>query len=88
MAISLISLFKSGSAKSRIAMTGEVTLRGRVLHVGGIKEKVLAAKRAGITTVILPKKNEKDLIRCSGEGKKRLVIQICRRSKRNIANSF
>ena len=61
MAISLITLFKSVSAKSRVAMTGEITLRGRVLPVGGIKEKVLAAKRAGITTVILPKKNEKDL---------------------------
>jgi ATP-dependent Lon protease len=42
-------------------MTGEVTLRGRVLPVGGIREKVLAAKRSGINTVLLPRKNEKDL---------------------------
>jgi len=42
-------------------MTGEVTLRGRVLPIGGLKEKTLAARRAGITTMVIPKKNEKDL---------------------------
>jgi len=55
------SIFTQRKVKGTIAMTGEITLRGLVLPVGGIKEKVLAAKRAGIKKVILPKKNEKDV---------------------------
>ena len=60
-------------------MTGEITLRDRVLPVGGIKEKVLAAKRAGITTVILPKKNEKDLIDVPEKAKKDLSFKLVER---------
>lgn len=58
----LLSLLTGRKVRSDVALTGEITLRGLVLPVGGIKEKVLAAHRAGIRTVALPKKNEKDLV--------------------------
>ena len=58
----LVSLLTRRPLRPRLAMTGEVTLSGRVLPVGGIKEKVLAARRAGVTTLILPSRNEKNLV--------------------------
>ena len=61
MMSAMTSIFTQRKVNSSIAMTGEITLRGLVLPVGGIKEKVLAAKRAGIKTVVLPIKNEKDI---------------------------
>ena len=61
IAASLASLLTGRPVRHDVAMTGEITLRGKVLPVGGIKEKVLAARRAGITTVILPRRNESDL---------------------------
>ena len=61
MVSSMASAFKGEPVKQAIAMTGEMTLRGKVLPVGGIKEKILAAKRAGITTIILSAENEKDI---------------------------
>jgi ATP-dependent Lon protease len=61
MVVALASLFSGRKARGDIGMTGEVTLRGRVLPVGGINMKVMAAHRAGLTTVILPKKNALDL---------------------------
>jgi ATP-dependent Lon protease len=61
IASSLASLLTGRPVRPNVAMTGEITLRGKVLPVGGIKEKVLAARRAGIHTVILPRRNERDL---------------------------
>jgi ATP-dependent Lon protease len=61
MAMAMASLYSGRPVRGDVGMTGEVTLRGRVLPVGGIKQKILAAHRAGLTTVILPKRNETDL---------------------------
>ena len=61
MVTAMSSLFSGRPVRSDVGMTGEVTLRGRVLPIGGVKMKVLAAHRAGLTTVILPKRNERDL---------------------------
>ena len=61
MVSSMVSAFRGRKVKSGIAMTGEMTLRGRVLPVGGIKEKILAAKRAGIHTIIISEENRKDV---------------------------
>ncbi len=62
LAVALLSLFTGKQVRTDIAMTGEVTLRGRVLPVGGLKEKILAAKRAGIYEVILPSKNKDEVM--------------------------
>jgi ATP-dependent Lon protease len=61
MFVALVSLLTGRTARSDTAMTGEISLRGLVLPIGGVKEKVLAAVRAGITTVLLPARNKKDL---------------------------
>lgn len=62
MATSIVSTFTQRKVKARVAMTGEITLRGKVLPVGGIKEKILAAKRAGITDIVLSADNRKDIL--------------------------
>jgi ATP-dependent Lon protease len=61
MLTSLASVFTQRKVKAKLAMTGEITLRGKVLPVGGIKEKILAARRAGIKEIILCSKNKKDI---------------------------
>ena len=72
MFTALASLFSKTPVRSDVAMTGEITLRGLVLPIGGLKEKSLAAMRAGISTVIIPKLNEKDLVDVPEEAKQKL----------------
>lgn len=70
----IISAFTDIPIKKDVAMTGEVTLRGRVLRIGGLKEKSIAAHRAGSTTIIIPKENERDLVEASEEIKKDITF--------------
>ncbi len=74
MATSIVSVLTGIPVRRDVAMTGEITLRGRVLPIGGLKEKLLAALRSGITTVFIPKDNEKDLAEVPDNVKKHLKI--------------
>ncbi|MGH2359024.1 MAG: endopeptidase La, partial [bacterium] len=76
MATALASAVTGRPVRRDVAMTGEITLRGRVLPIGGLKEKVLAAHRAGIRTVILPKENEKDLQEIPGNVRKQMRLVL------------
>jgi ATP-dependent Lon protease len=74
MATSIVSILTGIPVRRDVAMTGEITLRGRILPIGGLKEKLLAALRAGITTVFIPKENEKDLAEIPDNVKKNLKL--------------
>lgn len=74
MATAMLSAITKTPVRADVAMTGEITLRGRVLPIGGLKEKILAAKNAGIKTVCVPKKNEKDIEEISQEIRKGIEI--------------
>jgi ATP-dependent Lon protease len=74
MVTSIVSVLTGIPIKRELAMTGEITLRGRVLPIGGLKEKLLAALRAGIKTVLIPSENEKDLAEIPDNVKKGLTI--------------
>jgi ATP-dependent Lon protease len=72
MATAMISAFCGRPVLKDVAMTGEITLRGEVLPIGGVKEKVLAARRAGLKTILMPKENERDLTEIPEEMRKGL----------------
>jgi ATP-dependent Lon protease len=76
MFTSLVSLLLGKPTRPDVAMTGEITLRGLVLPIGGMKEKILAAKQAGIKTVILPARNKKDLPEVPKEAKKGIKFEF------------
>jgi len=78
MVVALTSLFTGRPTRRDLAMTGEITLRGDVLPVGGVKEKVLAAVRAGIHEVILPALNEKDVAEIPDKIRKTLTVHYVR----------
>ncbi len=78
MFTALTSMITGRAVKADVAMTGEITLRGLVLPVGGIKEKVLAAKRAGIRTVVIPDRNRKDLVDVPDDAKNSLEFRFAR----------
>lgn len=81
MATAMLSAITKTPVRADVAMTGEITLRGRVLPIGGLKEKTLAAKNAGIKTICVPKKNEKDIDEISPEIKKGLKIMFVEQMK-------
>ncbi|MCL2321761.1 MAG: endopeptidase La [Oscillospiraceae bacterium] len=84
----MVSALSNKKAKSNVAMTGEITLTGKVLEIGGLKEKIMAAYRAGINTIIFPKMNEKDLTKIPDEIKDKLKFVPVSMIKEVIDNSI
>jgi len=88
MVTSIASAFTRRAVRGDLAMTGEITLRGRVLPIGGLKEKLLAAHRAGIKTVIIPKENEKDLVDIPPNVLKDVQIKLVERIDEVLESAF
>jgi len=76
MATAVVSALTNRPVRADVAMTGEITLRGRVLPIGGVKEKLLGAHRAGVNHIILPRENEKDLEEIPGNVRKKLTVHL------------
>ncbi len=88
MATAIFSAITGKKVRSDLAMTGEVTLRGRALPIGGLKEKLLAAKMAGIREVLVPVENRKDIEEISEEIKQGLVITYVKDMKEVLARAL
>ena len=88
MVTSIVSVLTGIAVNKDVAMTGEVTLRGRVLPIGGLKEKLLAALRGGITTVLIPQENEKDLAEIPDNVKRGLQIISVRTADEVLKHSL
>ena len=76
MFLSIVSLLVDKPVRNDVAMTGEISLRGLVMPIGGLKEKILAALRAGITTIMIPRRNAKDLEDVPAEARDKLTFVL------------
>ena len=88
MALAMLSALTNAKIRNDVAMTGEITLRGRVLPIGGLKEKILAGKKAGIVKIILPKQNERDLKEIEQEIKQGLEFVLAETMEDVITNAL
>ena len=88
MALAIISALSQRPIRSDVALTGEITLRGRVLPIGGLKEKVLAAHRIGITTILLPEDNQPDLVDIPADIRKKLTFKFVKSMDEVIAEAL
>ena len=84
----MVSALSGRRARGNVAMTGEISLRGKVLPVGGIKGKLLAAARAGVQTVLLPRRNEKDLSEIPPEVLEKLEVRLIDRVQEGYVTDF
>jgi ATP-dependent Lon protease len=88
IATALVSLARGEPVSSDVAMTGEITLTGQVLQIGGVRDKVLAAQRAGVHTVILPRENEPDLVELPPEAREALTFVLADTIEDVLAAAF
>jgi ATP-dependent Lon protease len=88
MALAIISALAQRPIRADVALTGEITLRGRVLPIGGLKEKVLAAHRIGIQTIVLPEDNRADVVDIPADIRKRLTFKFVKSMDEVIAEAL